>query len=382
MQGLGEAVHTADPGVSDHHYIMADPKNLRPPHEILWARIRDRLDSGPAPTPECPLVIIHSEAHSTPTPIMGLASLMSRLSDRRDDSPGDPGRDFFLSMEIPKNWVAQKLSAEYGLSMPRNARARFDRYDPQGQLALKTAVAMRYAFSMANLSRKRLMQVCLERGISTHFNDVVRKGDRLLHDHPDMKAFLNDIYGETAGNIKDYDILSPEVMRTRNIYMVANVLKTIHETGTPLVVQHCGGLHALGDRNLGYEYKDSLSALFRAINADVIPVIHTIPKIFETGDIPAQSWEEHPESVVFEGLEDVRFEDAHPSPLVRKFLKSRERQYLGELAQAFGPDCPFDIEAPDITEEQIKPELEGVVRQAWQDYPPSGLIEKLKAPRL
>lgn len=371
----------AETPVSDHHYIMADPGNLRPPHEILWARIRDRLESGPTPTPERPLVIVHSEAHSTPAHIMGLASLLSRLSDRSDQGPDRPGKDFFLSMEIPKNWVAQRLLGEHGLSMPKNAQARFDRYDPHGQLALKAAIASRNGFTMANQSRKRLMRICVQKGISTHFNDVVRESNRLLHDHPDMKAFLNDIYGETAGNIRDYNILSPEVMRTRNIYIVANVLKTIHKTGMPVVVQHCGGMHALGDRNLGYEYKDSLSALFRAINADVIPVIHTIPKTFETGDIPGQSWEEHPESVVFEGLEDVRFEDTHTSPPVRKFLKSQERLYLRELAEKYGPDCPFDIEAPDIKQEQIRPELEGVVRQAWRDYPSSGLKERLTSLR-
>lgn len=224
--------------------------DLRPEAARIVARTRTMMEAA---DPETPAALLIGETHPKPAHVLLGILVLDML--RAENIP------FTVAVELPHDTVFKQFAAYTGRPDDRSLVGSVARRDPDGQLALRTAIG--WQESQAQLSHETLWHYLLERRIPTFFNDCswkdgwmdLRDPETARHKDPGIRPHALTM-----------DLTSVEAVRIRNIMMADRILAR-----EGLIVQLCGSAHIYGMRTPEYHpYEYSLAARLKAADCPML----------------------------------------------------------------------------------------------------------------
>lgn len=335
-------------GLTNHHYVTANPNDLAPTINILTDTIDDKLRTADR-SPDKPLVILLGEEHATPSHKMIQISALSYLVQcgHKDD--------LLFAVEGSYNLLSKYIEGRYELSIPKNFNENLHIHDPKGHLLLH-AILEKSPYPYAPQSDNHLFKHYLHHNISVLFNDAGRDGDILSPSAPLTHAIAKDKYGIDLyrtpividTNNPDFDRRSVDI---RNDVMVTRALHTAKSDGRSIIVQHCGQAHTHGNEEAGVAYSTSLTKRYQEAGCDVMSLYLGIPHAKTDGHHPyPEAWDNNPDALIVDGVSDQRY---------FKGQERAENTHITTLQHTYAnATCPFgDVPVKAPTSEEMLEKL-------------------------
>ena len=266
--------------LSDENFRTSRSYDLRSPTEKILEKIRAKSSQGP-------IVVIMGENHlSACHRVLNqiVVEKLLRSSSASALMSNHMGLRVAYGCELPHNILAERLERHFSISFSEEERARINQSDGHGQMFLKLCLVTEpYGGRDTPAANKNADRLFFQQSISMRLNDAAR-----FYDKSENKEFWEEGAGvyldsadlETGQMVQKFapakakeriSAVSDTGMSLRNRMIVARALTHLNDVQADVYIQSCGTYHVLG-YNKGYEFKDSLCALFKDTGFTILPV--------------------------------------------------------------------------------------------------------------
>lgn len=310
-----------------------------------------RLDKQP---PARPLVILMGEEHIIPAHKVLRQAIIQHLCSRSKVAYG---------MERSHNLLDTLISKSFGLNSPLFGSGYLKDRDPEGHYLIEAFIGAAVPVH-SPVTALNLMTACRDMGISVRANDAAKiKKDG--HFYLDAQDPLTAQYLELlqADHPDDISVHDQQGIALRNFMIVENALAHMQESGAHVYVQDCGMGHMLGYKNnrtqAQWLYQDSLSALFKAHDIDVLPIFPSL-MTFQPENLCDEGLHSLDEgAIIVTDMNEQRLFSFMPSP-------DMEDTVLQKMAQCNPATIKIHLSNQNVHSSQLK-EKAATILQKWID---------------
>lgn len=319
---LPSGVHYSPEKFTKHDITLDDPLGLD--LSGVTSFLRDRITQDVALcSPDDPLAAIIGEYHYTATHNMLQATLVNALADWRDEAEDYSSRDFIWCEEGKINFAEWMIVHDevFGLDVPEELHGQLHKCDPHSKVMLQLLNHFK-PFPSAD-ARACKHKALLDKNVSFALTDMagsfrlgreyISPKDTVIHS---IQEKFSEAFHDVAVPMETSNIpgLYPEGIAWRNGSMAIRGLSAAKDHNAPILVQHCGVGHLLGNIS-GESYSHwsidtSLTMLHENQAVKTLPIFLSDP----AGDsIPEKMLENKarylfPQTIIVRGLSDKKHE--------------------------------------------------------------------------
>ncbi len=310
-----------------------NPMDMRPALDAIVNMLRNR-------DPSKKTAILFSEIHHFPLQVALTQAAMERTAREFPDlkqAAGIERSHVLLEKVLEENYV-QEITAEQ--------RGKIAAADTDGKQLMAAYMATQMAPG-APVARRNMIAYCQENDISMRALDMAGcalDGEGIDQRDPATRAIV-EMHAPHLLD-KEIPIDSEDEIRLRNRMICEGLERHLNASGADVYFTSYGGAHLLGAKakegitDINYSFEDSLAPLLNRKDINVIIVLPTWNKIFDTGRLPADidpALRKHT-IVIDHSSAQAFWHDAKnpPSPLVGAALLADEAEFLAEISLQSG----------------------------------------------